>query len=447
MSLKRRLLWALGALHGATGLLCGTLLWTGHRPWIFLLEGLLILSFWLFLRLVRSVTLPLEILADGSRFLAEGDFSHTFVPSSSVEANRLVELYNSLVARLRAERIRQQEQHFFLEQVLESTPAGMLTFSPDGALRYANPAALRMLGLGPREGLPRDVWQAMPEGVRAAWAGLEDGSATVITLPGGMRVRLGRSCTVEEGFPCAVMMLEDLTAELLRSERAAYGKLIRTLSHEINNSLGASQSLLQSCLEWAPCLPEGEREDFVQALSIVLERSRHLGQFMNGYADVVRLPAPVLRACDLRAVVGDLLVLQEADLQRRGIGLDTELEPGPWPVLIDRPQVEQALLNVLRNACDALEALPAGQGRIRIRGGSHLGRWTLEIGDNGPGLSPEALANLFTPFFTTRAGGQGIGLTLVRDILSRHGFGFSLENGPGGGALFRMWVEQGVVGP
>lgn len=437
MSLKRRFLWALAALHLATGTVCGVLLWADHRPWIFLLETLLALSFWVFLRLVRAVTLPLEILADGSRFLAESDFTHTFVPSNSEEANRLVELYNRLIMRLRAERHRQQEQHFFLEKVLEATPTGIVTFSPDGTVRYANPAARRLLGLAPAGS--RTV---MPDMVQTAWAELGEGASTVIGLPGRMRVRLGRSSTLEDGFPCAVMILEDLTAELLGSERAAYGKLIRTLSHEINNSLGASQSLLRSCLEWAPHLPEGEREDFVQALNIVLERGRHLGQFMNSYADVVRLPAPVPGPCDLTRLVGDLLVLQEAELLRRGIRLETDLEAQPWPARLDRPQIEQALLNVLRNACDALAAVPVGSGRIRIATRVQDRRLCLEIADNGPGLSAEALGNLFTPFFTTRAGGQGIGLTLVRDILAQHGFEFSLENGDVGGAVFRVWVER-----
>ena len=442
MKLQHRFLLLLVLLHLSVGILCATLLWQDHRPFIFLLEALLGLSLWLFMRLVRANTLPLEIIADGSHFIRESDFTHTFVPSGSVEVNRLVELYNTLIVRLRDERHRQQEQHFFLEKVLEVSPAGIVTFTPDHRADYANPAARLMLdGDRGTTRLTRNTpIPPLPAELERAWRELNEGASSIVSLPGRKRVRLSRSSFLDQGFPRAVMILEELTKELMATERAAWEKLIRTLSHEINNSLGASQSLLRSCLEYARHLPEEERQEFQQALTVVMERGRHLSQFMNSYADVVRLPAPVPRLCDVMRVLQDLVSLQEPELGSRGIRLETRLDVSHWQALLDRPQLEQALINILRNAADALAQRHDTPGIIRISASEEQRQLLLEIADNGPGLSPGALENLFTPFFTTRPNGQGIGLTLVRDILGNHGLRFTLENSSEGGAVFRLWI-------
>ncbi len=430
MKLRRRFFLYLLALHALLGACGALLLWEVARPMILVVEGLILCSLLLFQHLVRTSTRPAEMIADGSRFINDHDFSHTFAPSPSLEVNQLVKLYNELIRRLRQERTRLQEQHYFLEKVLAVTPAGILTFSPDGELRYANPAARRLLQLEEREA------PALPAILQDSWQELVEGDSEVVPLAGRRRIRVSRGSIQMEGFPCAVMILEDLTRELLRSEKAAWEKLIRTLSHEINNSLGSSQSLLRSCLGWADQLPEGEQEEFRQAIGIVLDRSRHLGQFMNSYAEVVRLPQPVLRDCEGIAMLEDLLALQRPELGAHGIRLESRIEVESWPLCADRPQLEQVLLNVLRNSMDALTGCPDPCITVSARVQGTVLR--IECLDNGPGLSENARKQLFTPFFTTRPEGQGIGLTLVHEILGKHGFDFSLENREEGGAVFRV---------
>lgn len=434
MKLRRRFFVYILCLHLLLGGLGAALLWENERPWILLLEGLVLASLLLFQRLSAASARPAELIADGSRFIQDHDFSHTFSRSNSIEVNELVRLYNDLIRRLRRERARLQEQHYFLEKVLEVSPAGVITFHPDGRPQFANPAARGILSLESGEA------PQLPMALLEGWKDLRSGAGKVVPLEGRKRVRVSRASIQVEGHPCAVMILEDLTRELLQSEKAAWEKLIRTLSHEINNSLGSSQSLLRSCLDWADLLPEGEREEFRQAIGIVLDRSRHLGQFMNSYADVVRLPEPSRQPLDAIELLRDLLALQARQLEQAGVLLVQEIGPPSWPIHADRPQLEQVLINVIHNSLDALKGRKGACITVSARvAKAHL---RIELRDNGPGLSTEAARHLFTPFFTTRPEGQGIGLTLVHEILGQHGYDFGLENHPEGGALFWLLLPQ-----
>jgi signal transduction histidine kinase len=201
------------------------------------------------------------------------------------------------------------------------------------------------------------------------------------------------------------------------------------MSHEVNNTVGATTSLLESCLHYKDQVRAEDREDFERALGVVIGRTRELNVFMQGFSDVVRLPAPRKRDLDLRGIVEDVGALFRAELDRRRIAW--RIDGGSDPILIpmDRGQMEQALVNIVKNAMEAIGengaivvslSPPAGAARAR-----------LVVEDTGGPLTPEVQAQLFTPFYTTRPHGQGIGLTLVQDILDRHGFEFSLEGGPG----------------
>ena len=202
---------------------------------------------------------------------------------------------------------------------------------------------------------------------------------------------------------------------------------MRVMSHEVNNSVTASNSLLQSCLTYARRTVDGSRRDFEQAIGIVIQRTAELNRFMRRFADVFRLPAPVQQP----ERVVPLLEGHRPAARAPGRGLRPSRGGGTstrdLTVPMDRGQMEQAFLNVLQNAVEAIGA-PA---RMTIRLAARGGRPTVMVEDSGPGMAPEAQANLFTPFFSTKPHGQGIGLTLVREILAGHGFDYSLERQPG----------------
>ncbi|MDQ3347142.1 MAG: ATP-binding protein [Acidobacteriota bacterium] len=168
-----------------------------------------------------------------------------------------------------------------------------------------------------------------------------------------------------------------------------------------------------------------------QKIGIVIDQ---LSSFMRRFADVFRLPPPLPRPCDLVAVLENVVRLLSARTDSAGITWRWELDDPSVLLAIDRGQMEQALLNILKNAMEAIE----GDGTITVRLMSRSALVTLTIEDSGPGMTPEALSNLFTPFFSTKPNGQGIGLTLVQEILAGHGFHYALERTPQGTTRFTI---------
>ena len=428
MSLRRRFFVYLAAVHLLFAAIA-VLTYRQNRVLLLAAEVLLVLSFAVGAALVRSLFGTLDLLRSGAQLIQESDFGIRFREVGQEEMDQLVGVYNRMVDHLREERIRLEEQHHFMDRVLAASPSGVVTLDLDGRIATVNPAAERLL----RESREILVGRRLEEtaGPHARrLASLEPGASQVIALGGGRRAKCQRSEFMDRGFARSFFMMEELTEELRRSEKAAYEKLIRMMSHEVNNSVGAATSLLDSCLHYRDQIRPEDREDFERALAVVIGRTRELNVFMQSFSDVVRLPAPRLRDTDLRGLVEDVGALFRAELERRRIAWRfVNGEAGPVLHAMDRGQMEQVVVNIVKNAMEAI----GEDGAITVsltpgRGGS---RTRLVVEDTGGPLTPEVQANLFTPFYTTRPNGQGIGLTIVQEILGRHGFEFSLEGGAG----------------
>lgn len=286
----------------------------------------------------------------------------------------------------------------------------------DGGIERMNPAAERLM---------------TPE-VRARLAELERGESRMIAHAGARRMRISRTAFRDRGFEKSFFLLEELTEELRLSEKAAYEKLIRVMSHEVNNSVGAVRSLLESALRYAPQVGDSDRPDFVSALSIASARVDSLNRFMGAFADVVRIPPPQRNPVSPAAIVERVATLLRPECEQRSISL--ELAPvDRTRYALDEHQIEQVVLNIFRNAIDAI----GREGALSAR----FDDGVLTVADSGPGIADAVREQLFTPFFTTRRDGHGLGLTIVQEILSNHGFPFSLTNREGGGAEFRVEVK------
>src|SRR5262249_37651438 len=204
-----------------------------------------------------------------------------------------------------------------LALTLEVSPAGVAILDSAGRVELLNPAAERLLGRPAAEIRGRTP-RELPGPLVEAAAALVPGGAQVVALGDGRRVKCHHGSFVDRGFPRSFLLFEELTEELRQFEKAAYEKLIRTPSHEVNNTLGASGSLLHSCLAYGRQLSGEDREDFEKALRVVIGRTDQLNAFMRGFADVVRLPAPRRQPCDVREVLeGIALLLRPASTARR----------------------------------------------------------------------------------------------------------------------------------
>jgi nitrogen fixation/metabolism regulation signal transduction histidine kinase len=433
VTLRSALLGYLLALHLIIAVAGAMLLWSAHRPWLLALEIGLVISLVSAYLLLRAIRMPEELYTIGSEWMKEGDFSHKFRPAGTSDLQQLTQLYNQLLDRLRSERARLEEREILLHKVMEASPSGILTTDHDGAVDMVNPAAARLLELDPTE-LVGHRLAAPVEPLQVHLASVPEGESRLLGQRGRRRLRCSHSRFFDRGFPRSFYLIEDLTHELWESERVAYNTLIRTLSHEVNNTIGATSSILRSALAFGDQLDAEDRDDFSSALEVAIERAGNLNLFMQRYAEVVRVPAPVRQPTDLVKLLQRIVRLMEPECRQHQVQLELRVAHAPGPVAVDTVQIEQVLVNAVRNSLEAI----GDQGTITVHLDDEPGP-TVVVEDDGCGLSPEAQANLFTPFFSSKPQGQGVGLTLVREILTQHGIDFALESQPGGPTRFTIW--------
>lgn len=435
MTLRRRWLVYLLVLHLVFAALA--LLFLGdHRLVLLGVEVLFVVSLVVALRLLRRIFEPLDMLRSGVAQLRDNDFTTRFRTSGQADLDGLVGIYNQMADRLREERTRQQEQNAFLERVLAASPAGIIVLDFDARIASANPAARRMLGIAATNG-DGEAWigQTLDEQggeFARALAAVPEGEARVLGLHGSRRIKCQRAHFMDRGFPRSFLVLEELTDEVRRAEKSAYDKLIRMMSHEVNNTTAAVASLLSACLAYRDQIVTADRADFTTALEVAIGRTRSLSGFMNDFADVVRLPAPRPRPAAIVPVLDTVVGVLREEAQRRHIEWARHYAPDVPLVDFDPVQIEQVLLNVLQNALEAIGA----DGTVTLTVAVHDSQVVLRVRDDGSGIATASRDQLFTSFHTTKENGQGIGLTLAREILVAHGFEFSLDNAPGGGAEF-----------
>jgi nitrogen fixation/metabolism regulation signal transduction histidine kinase len=433
MSLRQKFILYWPLIHVIFAGVMLYLLWD-KRIWLLAVEIFLVISFITALRLVKSFFRPLDMVMKGIDLIKDSNFNTAFQPSGQAEVDAIVHIYNRMLNNLQYERQRMQEKHYFLEKIIGAAPFGIITLDFDDNIALINPYAQRLLEKSVEQLTGKPV-EAVHNTISQSLGKLETGQSEVITLPSRRKIRCTKSDFYDQGFQRHFFLLEELTEELRLSEKQAYEKLIRILSHEVNNSIGAANSLLQSCLTYKEQLHSQDQEDFEMAIGVVTSRTAHLNDFMRSYVNVIRLADPKRQLCNVRYMLENIAVLFKAEFARRNIQLVWHMEEDVLPtVYMDQEQMEQVLTNVFKNALEAI-----GQhGTIIIRLIMQGKKLMLTIEDSGEGIPAEVKANLFTPFFSTKENGQGIGLTLIQEILTRHGFTFSLESIPGENTKFSI---------
>jgi PAS domain S-box-containing protein len=360
---------------------------------------------------VRSLNLVANLLGA----LREGDYSIRGLSARSGSSVAMVmREINDLGSTLQRQRTEAVESTALLTHVMEEIGVAVFAFDPLNQLLLVNKAGEDLVGKPSDElvGLP-----ATALGFDEYLAG--DPRRLVDRTFGGRRGRyeVRRAVFYREGRPHHLVVLADLSQALREQEQAAWQRIVRVLSHEINNSLTPIKSIAHSLRRIVDRAPEFQRTAEVQqGLSLIEERSGALGRFLRSYAQLARLPKPNPRLVDVPE-----MVIRIVELEKR---LPVVVQPSPSVrVTADSDQIEQLLINVIRNAVDA--SLETG-GQVSV-GWKRAGDWfELNIDDEGKGL-PDT-SNLFVPFFTTKPNGSGIGLALSRQIAEAHGGTISLEN-------------------
>jgi len=432
MSLRLKLVFFLVPLY-AVLLTLAAQARTTNAPLFIACEVVLLSSLLLAWQLYRSFTRPVRLIEAGAAALAAQDFNLKFKPVGQPELDQLIGVYNRMLDALRQERVSQHEQSVLLERLIKASPAGILVLDFGGGITSANAAAARALAL-PAETLTGLAVAALPAPWGPLLATLAAGQPQAVRLPGGQTYRAAAAHFLDRGFQRRFVVLEELTEEIRAQEKQTYEQLIRLVAHEVNNSIGAVNSLLGSFRYYAPQLAPADQPDFAQALDVSITRNTQLADFVASYARLVRLPPPAPHLTDLHALLRGLGQLLAPKSAAQGVAWHWQLaSEGPLLVQADSQQLTQALLNVAKNALEAIG--PAG-GSVWVS--TTAQPLTLSIANDGAPLSPAVSQQLFTPFFSTKPGGQGIGLTLVRDIMLAHGFAFRLETEGDGRTVFTL---------
>lgn len=407
---------AAGLPGAAVGL--GVLLIEGYSAKVVWTFGLLVFGCWLgFAYALRErVVRPLQTLSNLLAALLEGDYSIRSRGATSNDALGLAMLeVNALGETLREQRLGALEATALLRKVIDEIDVAVYAFDADLKVRLVNRAGARLLDM-PAERITGRTAEAI--GLDRLLEGEEQRTIDA-TFPGAQgRWSVRRSGFRQGGAPHQLLVLSDLSRMLREEELIAWQRLIRVLSHEINNSLAPIKSIAGSLLAGLTRTPRDPEldDDLQRGLGIIAGRSDALSRFMASYARLARLPAPKLAPL----AVGEWV--------QRAVSLETRLpvsvQPGP-PLTIqaDGDQLDQLLINLVRNGVDA--ALETGGG-VCVgwnRNGDKVAIW---VRDEGPGLSDTT--NLFVPFFTTKPTGSGIGLALSRQIADAHGGYLNVEN-------------------
>ena len=404
--------------------------WSGNLRWT--VTTIVLLS-WLIgaFTLRERASRPLQTLANLVGAIGEGDFS---IRARGADPNNDLGLayfeVNALAQALRRQRLGSLEAEALLRRVIVEIDAAIFAFDADRRLRLVNRAGAALLDARPEPLIGRS---AASLGLDACLTG-DSPRMVEIAFPGkNSRWEIRRSSFRQEGRPHQLLVLNDVGAVLREQERQSWQQVIRVLSHEVNNSLAPiksiAESLTQAMSRGTPQPPD--MGDLQSGLGVIASRSESLRRFMSSYAQLARLPRPRLD----RVAVAEL-AQRAAPLEQR---LPVTVTGGPdVTVRADADQLEQVLINLLRNAADAA---------LETAGGVRLG-WRMEreqvaitVDDDGPGLP--STANLFVPFFTTKPNGTGIGLILSRQIVEAHGGTLTLANRPEGGCRAELRLMAG----
>lgn len=377
---------------------------------------LLVAMYFAMVRPIRTIILGMDLVSSQ-------DFSSRLAKVGYAEADKLVEMFNRMMECLKNERLRQHEQNSFMSLLIEASPMGIAIFDFDARLTMMNPAAASFLGFQSPVKAEGMKLGDFPGELSAAIAMIPQGETHTIRLTDTEIYRCARLSFMEMGFPRPFLLIESLTEEVYRAEKSAYEKVIRMIAHEVNNSMAGLKSLLETVADMMSSEPS-----ICELIEGCHERCVSMSKFITSYADVVKLPQPEKVSCDINGIISGRMAFLEAMAPN---GIDLRFEPSQMPAtaMVDTVLFEQALLNIVKNAIESIAAGAAGNGYVAISLSANP--TTVIVEDNGPGIAPETASHLFTPFFTTKPSGQGLGLMCVSEILRRHGCRFSLATVPG----------------
>lgn len=396
--------------------------------YLYVAEGLVVFTLFYLIIFYRKILKPLNIIGSGMELLREQDFSSRLSRVGQYEADRIVNVFNRMMEQLKNERLRLREQNHFLDLLINASPMGVIITTLDGEVSQLNPMAQQMLGVCLDEAMGKKL-SVIDSPLATELNTISKGETITVRLNDSNIYKCTHSSFIDRGFHHPFFLIESLTDEVMKAEKKAYEKVIRMIAHEVNNTTAGITSTLDT-VEQALSESEG-MEDICDVMRVCTDRCFSMSRFITRFADVVKIPEPHLTATNLNDMVFSCKRFMEGVCADRNITLRLEIDEELEEVKLDAMLFEQVLVNIIKNAVESI----GEKGEVVIRTSSPA---TLEVIDNGAGISKETEAKLFSPFFSTKPNGQGIGLIFIREVLMRHGCSFSLRTYADGLTRFRI---------
>ncbi|WP_295801552.1 ATP-binding protein [uncultured Microbulbifer sp.] len=407
----------------------------GTDPWLAWSTGLLlaIIAIWILLRpLTSRLNRALESIHGGLLNFRDGDFSISLAIKKRDQLGELAALYNEVGEILRQERAHIHQRELLLDTVIQSSPLALLLIDQGEHIIYANTSARHLLyGGRPLQGHTlAQVLPHCPPEIAQAIEQRQDGLTSYLDQESSHTLHISNSTFVLNSQKHRLVLLREMTRELTRAEVQVWKKVIRLISHELNNSLAPISSMAHSGKLLSEKL---QSQQLAGVFDVIAERCRHLTDFTQGYARFAKLPPPVCEEVTWTRLINGVQPLHPFRLvgslpERAGF--------------FDPAQIEQALLNLLKNAAESGSS--AEDITLQIETDAH--GQLITVSDRGPGMNDKILQQALLPFFSTKPHGVGLGLALCREIADAHGGNIRLHNRADGGLQVRLWLPWKPAG-
>lgn len=352
--------------------------------------------------------------------LNEQDFSSRLSHVGQHDADRIVDVFNRMMNELKMERLRLREQNHFLDLIIKSSPMGVVILDFDNKITSINASAVQFLGINSEDYAIGKTIKDLSTPLSDRLTQVEQGATETLRIGDAMIYRCSKLSFIDRGFYHPFILIESLTSEVMKAEKKAYEKVIRMIAHEVNNSVAGVTSTLDMINDTLATIENCE--DLQYALQVCIERSHGMSNFITRFADVVKIPEPDLSINDLNECASHCASIMESVCAENGISINIDLHPNSLPVMIDGTLIEHALVNIIKNAIESI----GYNGTISIKTYTDNSP-IIEISDTGKGIDNDTANKLFTPFFSTKPNGQGLGLIFIRETLMKHNCRFSLR--------------------
>lgn len=402
---------------------------------LYIVEGMILLILIFLFIFYRKIVKPMNTIGSGMELLREQDFSSRLSMVGQYEADRIVNVFNRMMEQLKNERLRLREQNHFLDLLIQASPMGVVILTLDEEISQMNPMALKVFGVRLDDVLGKKFSQ-LDSPLAEELSVIPKECTSVIRLNDSNIYKCTHSSFIDRGFKHSFYLIERMTEEVMKAEKRAYEKVIRMIAHEVNNTTAGIISTLDT-MEQALSEEDG-MEDICDVMHVCTDRCFSMSRFITRFADVVKIPEPNISSVNLNELVSSCKRFMEGMCNDSQIKLVLECDSNVGMVHLDPSLFEQVLVNIIKNAVESIQSIKDQsyrQGEITVR---TIYPACVEVVDNGSGISKDMESKLFSPFFSTKPNGQGIGLIFIREVLSRHGCTFSLHTYNDGLTRFRI---------